>query len=224
MNPFPEVLLQVGPVGITDTVVTSLILSLALVLCLRILRVHRASRLALEIVYDSLEGSIMGMAKVDVRPLVPLVLTQWIFIGCANLGGLVPGVKSPTRDLSLAVSLALISFVAGHVYALRQGGLGYLRQYVEPIPWLLPFNLLGEVTRTVALALRLFGNMLSGTLVGAIVVYIAGLLVPVPLLLLSALTAVVQAYIFGILTLVFAVSSLEVATRPRPPQPKRNET
>ena len=93
----------------------------------------------------------------------------------------------------------------------------FLLKYLEPNPLLLPFNIIGEASRTVALALRLFGNMLSGTLVGAIFVYLAGLLIPVPLMLLSALTAVVQAYIFGVLTLVFAASSLETAGRSASP-------
>ncbi len=114
--------------------------------------------------------------------------------------------------------MAAIAFVAGHVHAYRKRGLSYLRQYISPNPLLLPLNILGEATRTLALALRLFGNMLSGTLVGAIVVALAGLLVPVPLMLLSVLTAVVQAYIFGVLTLVFAASSLETAERSRNPK------
>lgn len=215
MSPFPDTLWQVGPLAITDTVANTLLLSVALVIGLRLALAYRRSRAVLEVLYETLDGAIRNMASVDVRPLVPLVLTQWIFIGFANLMGLVPGLSSPTRDLALTISLALISLVAGHVYAIRQSGLSYLKQYLEPSPFLLPFNVLGEITRTVALALRLFGNMLSGTLVGAIIVYIAGFLVPVPLLLLSTLTAVVQAYIFGVLTLVFAVSSLEVAERPR---------
>ena len=86
---------------------------------------------------------------------------------------------------------------------------------MEPTPLLLPLNVIGELSRTFALALRLFGNMLSGTLVSAIVLYVAGLLVPVPLMLLSVLTSVVQAYIFGVLTLVFAASSLQSASTPK---------
>jgi F-type H+-transporting ATPase subunit a len=215
MTPFPQTLWEIGPFALTDTVATALGLSVALIVGLRVAMGFPSSRAVLEVVYDALEAAITEMASVDVRPLVPLILTQWVFIGFANLVGLVPGLSSPTRDLGLTASLALISFVGGHVYAIRESGWTYLRQYLEPSPFLLPFNVLGELTRTIALALRLFGNMLSGTLVGAILVYIAGFLVPVPLLLLSALTAVVQAYIFGVLTLVFAVSSLEVAGRRR---------
>jgi F-type H+-transporting ATPase subunit a len=124
-----------------------------------------------------------------------------------------PGVASPTRDLSLTAALALVSFSSGHIHAIRVHGVSYLRHYIEPSPFLLPFNVIGEIGRTIALALRLFGNMLSGHLVIAIVLYLAGLLLPVPLMLLGVLTGLVQAYIFGVLTLVFAASSLREAER-----------
>ena len=113
----------------------------------------------------------------------------------------------------MTVSLALIAFLAGHVYAYRAQGIRYLKHYLEPSRLLLPFNIIGELSRTVALALRLFGNMLSGHLIGAILVFLVGLPIPVPLLLLSVLTSVVQAYIFGVLTLVFTASSMQVAAR-----------
>ncbi len=128
--------------------------------------------------------------------------------GRRGLGG-APGVVA-----LVAAALAAVSFSAGHIHALRTRGLAYLKQYIEPSPFLLPFNIIGEVSRTIALALRLFGNMLSGHLIVAIIVYVAGLLLPVPLMLLGVLTGLVQAYIFGVLTLVFAASSVrEVSTR-----------
>ncbi len=216
MNPFPTVLFRFGQLTITDSLLVSFLLSLLLVIGLRVALAFPKSRLLLEIGYDALEESILKMTTADVRPLVPLVLTQWIFIGAANLIGIVPGVASPTRDLSLAAALALISFLAGHVYAFKMRGFSYFKQYIEPSPFLLPFNIIGELSRTIAMALRLFGNMLSGTLIGAIVVYLAGLLLPIPLMILSLLTGVVQAYIFGVLTLVFAASSIQTATRGRP--------
>ncbi|MCC6903389.1 MAG: F0F1 ATP synthase subunit A [Polyangiaceae bacterium] len=214
MTLFPSELFRIGPLSVTDTMLVSLVVSVLLVAVGRLALRSPRARSALEIVYAALESSITSMTVSNVRPLVPLVLTQWLFIGVANLAGLLPGIASPTRDLSIAAALAMVSFVAGHVHAARTRGIAYLRQYIEPSPFLLPFNVIGELSRTVALALRLFGNMLSGTLIGAILVYIAGLLVPVPLMLLGALTAVVQAYIFGVLTLVFAASSVENAMRP----------
>jgi F-type H+-transporting ATPase subunit a len=212
---FPHEVLRWGPLVLTDTVIASAGLSFFLVsasfVCLRI----AAAREVLEVIYEFLEGAIERMVSVDARSLVPLVLTQWLFIVSANLVGLLPGLSSPTRDLSLAAALAAIAWLASHVFALRIEGWGYLRHYAQPNVLLLPFNLIGEVSRTIALALRLFGNMLSATLIGAVVLYLAGLLIPVPLMLLSVLTSVVQAYIFGVLTLVFSASALQVATTHR---------
>jgi F-type H+-transporting ATPase subunit a len=217
VKPFPDEILRIGTFVVTDVELASLLISVLLVVGLRLGMAFRSSREVLEVVYELLDGAVRHMTTADVRALVPLVLTQWAFIGVANLAGLLPGISSPTRDLSLAAALAAISFLAGHVLAFRALGVRYLKHYLEPNPLLLPFNIIGEASRTVALALRLFGNMLSGTLVGAIFVYLAGLLIPVPLMLLSALTAVVQAYIFGVLTLVFAASSLETAGRSASP-------
>jgi F-type H+-transporting ATPase subunit a len=206
---FPQELFRVGPIVFTDTLVVSLVVSLVLVSGGALAVRHPGTRERLSVVYEFLESWIRDMSTADAGKLVPLVLTIWLFLLPANLVGLVPGVGSPTRDLSLTAALAMVAFLGGHVIAFQAHRFSYLKQYLEPNPLLLPFNVMGEVTRTVALALRLFGNELSGHLIIAIVVYLAGLLIPVPLMLLSVLTGVVQAYIFGVLTLVFAASSLE---------------
>lgn len=208
MNPFPVVLFHLGPLAITDSVLVVFVLSALLVVGGMIaLRFSRA-RFALELAYDLADRTIRQTTEVDASGLAPLVVTLWLFLGVANLVSLVPGVSSPTRDLSLTVALAVIAFSAGHVNAIRKQGLSYLKHYLEPSPFLLPFNVIGEIARTIALALRLFGNMLSGHLVVAILLYLVGLFVPIPLMLLGVLTGLVQAYIFGVLTLVFAASSI----------------
>lgn len=216
MKEFPSPLLRLGPLVLTDVVVASLALSLVLVGLLRLAMAFERGRRTLEIIYGVLEAAVHETTGTRGTFLVPLVLTQWLFIGAANLLGLVPGLLSPTRDLSLAVALAAVAFLAGHVHAAKARGLAYLAHYVEPNPLLLPFNVIGELSRTLAMALRLFGNMLSATLIGAIVVSLAGLLLPVPLMLLGVLTAIVQAYIFGMLTLAFAASSVEEVERHEP--------
>ncbi len=206
--PFPETWFSVFGVPVTDTMVVSLALSVVLVVLAAVaLRIERWRSL-LEMVYEALTRSIQNTVSVDVEALVPLILTLWLFIGVANLVGLIPGLKSPTGDLSLAAALATVAFFAGHIYAFRKEGWSYLKHYLEPTPWLLPLNIVSELSRTLALALRLFGNALSGNLIAAIAVYLAGLLLPIPLMALSLLTGLVQAYIFGILTLVFAASSV----------------
>lgn len=226
-DPFPRTLFHLMGFQVTETVVESLGVTLALLLLAVLARRSERFRGVLELVYESLEQSIADTVSVDVRPLVPLVLSLWLFIGAANLVGLVPGLRSPTGDLSMTAALAVVAFLAGHLYAFQQEGFGYLRHYLEPSPWLLPLNVVGELSRTLALALRLFGNALSGNLIAAIAVYLAGLLLPVPLMVLSLLTGLVQAYIFGVLTLVFAASSVAVrspAPGPPSPHPKTRES
>ena len=216
----PQIWLQVGPLGITDTVFVSAALTLFLLVGGRLAVRVAWARETLEVIYEMVESMLQEMVTVDVKPLVPLILTQWVFILAANLVGLLPIVSSPTRDLSLTAALAIVAFGAAHVYGYHAHGMAYLRTYVQPNPIMLPFNIIGELSRTLALALRLFGNMVSGEIIGGIVVSLAGLLVPVPLMLLDVLTSVVQAYIFGMLTLVFTASAMQVVVADKPVEPQ----
>lgn len=157
-----------------------------------------------------------AVAEVVPAPAVPRVLpfiaTLWLFILAANLLGLVPGLSSPTRDLSVTAALAVLVFLAVHVYGIRAAGWRrYLRHYLQPSPILLPFHLISELTRTLALAVRLFGNMMSLEMAALLVLLVAGFLVPVPLLLLHMIEALVQAYIFGMLALIYIGGALEAA-------------
>lgn len=159
------------------------------------------------------------VAPQHVARVLPFIATLWLFILMANLLGLVPGLSSPTRDLSVTSALAVIVFVAVHVYGIRAAGLGpYLKHYLSPSPILLPFHLISEVTRTLALAIRLFGNMMSLEMAAMLVLLVAGLLIPIPLLLLHVVEALVQGYIFGMLALIYIGSALEVSeSRTVPP-------
>ena len=205
----PPVLFQVGPVEITATVVYTLVASAAVVgfalLARWGLRKGPAGwAVAAEFVVEHLEGVMRDMFGRDARPFVPLVVTLALFIGVANLLGLFPGLKSPTADFSTTAALAVVVFLAVPVYGIREKGLkGYLKHYLEPTPFLLPLEIVSELSRTVALAVRLFGNIVSEELIIAVLLAIAGLLVPVPIMMLAVLTGVVQAYIFAVLTAVY---------------------
>ncbi|MEZ4448862.1 MAG: F0F1 ATP synthase subunit A [Nannocystaceae bacterium] len=165
-----------------------------------------------------IDDTIREMVEEDPAPYVPLIGTLMVFVGVSNLLSLVPIVRPPTADLATALALALVVFAAVPAFGIRRHGLlGYLRSYVQPHPLLLPFNLIGELTRTISLAIRLFGNIMSGQLIGAIILVIAGALVPVPLMILGALTGLVQAYIFGVLAAVYIAAAIQVDTRNRPP-------
>lgn len=206
---FPELIVRLGPVEVTSTVAYSLVVSVVLIIFAVVVRIslqksHSAWPVAAEFLVEHLEGIMRDMFECDPRPYTPLVVTLALFIGVANLLGLAPGMVSPTADFSTTAALAVVVFLAVPFYGIRAKGLrGYLKHYLEPTPLLLPLEIITELSRTLALAVRLFGNVVSEELVIAVLLMIAGLLVPVPIMLLAVLTGVVQAYIFAVLTIVY---------------------
>ncbi len=201
-----------------SVLVSVLIVALALWFRHRMTRAGPRPAALLEAIYTLMHDAVAEVVPAeDVQGVLPFVGTLWLFIVFSNLLGLVPGLSSPTRDLSVTSALAIIVFVAVHVYGVRAAGwVAYLKHYLSPNPILLPFHLISEVTRTVALAVRLFGNMMSLQMAALLILLVAGLLVPVPLLLLHVIEALVQAYIFGMLALIYIGSSLEISHKHRP--------
>ncbi|CAG2155339.1 F0F1 ATP synthase subunit A [Cupriavidus numazuensis] len=200
--------------------VSACLVALALALRHAITRDDEGLPLAGEMAYQLMHDAVEEVVGANyVERVLPFVGTLWLFILLANLLGLVPGLLSPTRDLSVTSALAVIVFAAVHVFGIRASGWkAYLRHYLAPTPMLLPFHLISEFTRTIALAIRLFGNMMSLEMAAMLVLLVAGLLVPVPLLLLHVVEALVQAYIFGMLALIYIGSALE-AGQPGPLAP-----
>lgn len=211
----PTSTLTLGPLALSSSVLTSWLVSLLLAIgaavCVR-RRPRRGSRTqaALEAVLVVLEDAVASMLPEHVSLVFPFVATLWLFIGAANLIGLVPGLSSPTSDLSVTAALAFLVFLSVHWFGIRIDGVkAYLKHYVTPSPLLLPFHVISEISRTLAMAIRLFGNMMSLEMAAALVLLVAGLLVPVPLLLLHVVEAVIQAYLFGMLALVYIAGALE---------------
>lgn len=210
-----NILFHLGPLAISDTVVTSW----GITLCFAVVSILLSRRLSLEPSrwQSALEGIVLTMetAIAEVVPkqarlILPFVGTLWLFILVANLTGLIPGLHAPTRDLSATAALAALVFFSTHWFGIRERGLkNYLRHYAEPSIILMPFTIISELTRTLALAIRLFGNMMSLEMAALLVLLIAGFLVPVPLLMLHVVEALVQAYIFGMLALIYIGGALE---------------
>ena len=221
LTPDDSIAFAIGGLAVNWTIVnTWLIMALLTVGSVLITRNLRPDvrpgrwRTALEVIVGLIESQIAEVSHRPDRRLIYFTGTLFLFIVTSNLLTVVPGFDPPTASLSTTAALALSVLVAVPIFGIASRGVGgYLKTYLEPSPIMLPFNIIGELSRTVALALRLFGNMLSGSLIGAIIVYLAGFLLPVPLMILSVLTSLVQAYIFGVLTLVFAVSSVETVAR-----------
>lgn len=209
------VVFHLGPLAITATVITTW----GIMLLLGILSWLATRRLSLdpgplqtlvEGIVSAIDNGIRSMLPQRSQLLLPFIGTLWIYVVVANLTGLIPGLSSPTASLSVTAGLALLVFLSVHWYGIRsEGFVGYFRHYLRPSPILLPFHLISEVSRTVALAVRLFGNVMSLELAALLVLLVAGLLVPVPLLMLHVIEAVVQAYIFGMLALVYISGAMQ---------------
>lgn len=211
----PTILLHFGPLVLTSTVVITWLLMALLVgvswLVTRRLKLEPGRwQSVLEGAVLAMQDAIEAVAPGRARMLLPYIGSLWLYLGLANLTGLVPGLHSPTAQLSVTSGLALLVFLATHWYGIRAVGLlPYLRHYVQPNPILLPFHVISELSRTVALAVRLFGNIMSLEMAALLVLLVAGLLVPVPILMLHVIEALVQAYIFGVLALVYIAGGLE---------------
>jgi F-type H+-transporting ATPase subunit a len=209
------VALQLGPVAITTTVLTTWVLMFALALfawfgTARLRLQPGPLQTALEGIVSVIENAVAAVAPQQAQQLTPFIGSLWIFLVIANLSGLIPGVQSPTGDLSATAGLALLVFLSVHWFGIRAQGLGnYLRHYLSPSPVLLPFHLISEVTRTIALAVRLFGNIMSLEMTALLILLVAGFLAPVPILMLHIVEALVQAYIFGMLALIYVAGGLQ---------------
>jgi len=203
------VLFHIGPLGITRPAVTTwgIMLALTLVCWLVTRRLQKqpgARQAVLELIVTGIEQQIREIIRKDARPYLPLLGTLFIFLATANLSGLLPGVEAPTGKLETPAALALIVFLSVHYYGARARGFrGYLASFAEPKLIMLPLNILSEITRTLSLMLRLFGNIMSGEFVIALVLALAGLFVPIPLMALEILVGLVQAYIVTVLAAVF---------------------
>lgn len=148
---------------------------------------------------------------------LPFIGTLFLFIATANVLMIVPGIEPPTVSLSTTAALAACVFVAVPVYGIaRKGFRGYLQNYIKPTPLMLPFNIIGELSRTLALAIRLFGNMMSGSLVVAILLSLSPLFFPVLMQAFGLLIGIIQAYVFAILALVYVASATRVRSREEP--------
>jgi len=163
---------------------------------------------ALEILITGIDAQIKEVGLPLPRRYLPFIGTLFLFIATANLQTILPFYEPPTGSLSTTTALALTVFVAVPVFGIRKRGLRhYLRSYREPTLLMLPFNLISELSRTLALAIRLFGNMMSGTLIIAILLTITPFIFPVAMSVLGLLTGMIQAYIFCVLATVYIAAA-----------------
>ena len=211
----PIVLFHLGPLPVSETVITTWAL-MALLLVISWLSTRQLKldpgpwQVALEGVVGAIQDAIEAVLPEYSPRILPFVASLWIFVVVANLIGVIPGLHSPTADLSTTAALAVLVFLSVHWYGIRIHSLkSYVGHYLQPNPILLPFHIVSEISRTVALAVRLFGNIFSLEMAALLVLLVAGFLVPVPVLILHIIEALVQAYIFGMLALIYIAGGIQ---------------
>jgi len=208
------VLFHLGPVPITRPVVTTWIimavLTLASALATRRLRLSPGRlQTVLELIVAAFERQIRDTMRVPPKRYLPLIATLFLFILAANWSSIVPGVEPPTAHVETDAALGGVVFFSVIAFGIwAKGPLGYLKNFAEPTIFMAPLNFAEAFTRVFSMIVRLFGNIMSGVFVIGVVLSLAGLLVPIPLMALDLVTGAIQAYIFTVLAMVFIGSAV----------------
>lgn len=173
-------------------------------------------RTSLELIVKTIQGQIEEISLKSARHVLYFSGTLFLFIAVSNLLTVVPGFKPPTSSLSTTMALALSVLLAVPLFGISSNGVGhYLKTFIQPSIVMLPFNIIGEFSKGISLAVRLYGNVMSGGVIVAILLSIAPFFFPVLMDMLGLLTGLIQAYIFAILATVYISSATEESTKPQ---------
>ena len=215
-------LFHIGPAPVTAAVVVTWAIIVILVggsavLTRRLKLDPSRTQSVCELIVETVDSQIRETMQLEPGPYRAFIGTLFAFIFVANWSSLIPGVQPPTAHLETDAALAIVVFAAIIWFGIKAGGFGgYLKTFATPSIVMVPLNIIESITRTFSLFVRLFGNVMSGVFVIGIVLSLAGLLVPIPLMALDLLIGAVQAYIFAILAMVFIASGIaEPKTRKR---------
>jgi F-type H+-transporting ATPase subunit a len=216
LSPDDSILWQYGFLKLNATIVFTWALMLLLVIGAKIISGRLSTGLKrsrwqnlLEVAVTTIEKQIEEVGLINPRRYLGFLGTLFLFVSIASLCTIVPGYKPPTSSLSTTAALAICVFVAVPLFGIEdQGVIGYCKSYMEPTFIMLPFNIIGEISRTLALAVRLFGNMMSGEMIVGILLTITPYLFPIIMTVLGLLTGMVQAYIFSILATVYIAAAM----------------
>lgn len=203
------ILFYLAGIPVRDTVVYTWITMGVIVGIVLILKMFKPN--LLEMILEAVISVVDDAMDVDeLHPYIPLLGSLLIFVMTANLISILPGMKSPTSDLNTTVALALVVVFSVHIYGMiKKGVWKYLKEFASPI-FMLPIELIGQLSRTLSLSLRLFGNVLSGDLIVAIVFSIIPMVVPIAMTVLSMVTSILQAYVLTTLAALFISSAVEI--------------
>ncbi|WP_435010698.1 F0F1 ATP synthase subunit A [Tundrisphaera lichenicola] len=218
LSPDQLIFWRSGIFQLNSTIVTTWVLMILMVLGAKLITRNLATegRITrwqgfLEIVVTSIRTQIREIGLQNSEKYLPFIGTLFLFIAVSNLCTILPWYEPPTSSLSTTSALAVCVFIAVPLFGIEGQGIGeYLKSYLKPTFIMLPFNIISELSRTLALAIRLFGNMMSGSLIIAILLTIAPIVFPILMTLLGLLTGMVQAYIFSILAAVYIAAATQV--------------
>lgn len=224
LSPDQTVFWQNGFITINLTIVTTWAIMLLFVIAAKLITrklktgIHISRwQCVVEMIVTTINKQINEVGLNNPEKYIGFIGTLFLFIGISNLFIILPGYEPPTASLSTTTALAISVFLAVPFFGIREEGIGgYLKTYLKPTWIMLPFNLIGEVTRTLALAVRLFGNVMSGGLIVAILLSISPFIFPVIMNVLGLLTGMVQAYIFSILATVYIAGAIKSKTSKQP--------
>lgn len=220
ISPDTFVLFRWGPIVLNATIIYTWAVMALMVLGSKLLtrglttetRFSRWQNL-MEVLVTGIREQIREISGQDPGEYLSFVGTLFLFVAVCNLLSIVPGYEAPTGSLSTTAALAACVFVAVPIYGIAHRGLSYFAQYIKPSVFMLPFNIMGELSRTLALAVRLFGNVMSGTMIVGILLGVTPLLFPIVMQALGLLTGLIQAYIFAILAMVYIAAATRVQQR-----------
>lgn len=206
----PQVILTIFGLPITDTVISTWVIMVILIFFAWFIRKFRPE--IAEIIIEAISGIIGSVMPDDAKVIkfLSILGTLAMFLILANIFSIFPLMVAPTANINTTIALAVVVFFAVHVYGIYEKGFwGYIKDVASPV-FILPLEIVSQVSRTISLSIRLFGNILSTDLIVAIIFSLIPFIIPLPLAALSILTGVLQAYIFTVLASLYIASAVEV--------------
>jgi F-type H+-transporting ATPase subunit a len=214
-SPDQYILWDNGTIHLTATVaftwiVMAILIIMAIIIRMKISTGKKFSGLqnCLEVIVGAINDQVRDVLGADFKNKMPFIATLFLFILVSNVLGVIPGFIAPTSSLTTTACLAGFVFLSVPYYTIQKHGFfGYLKHFVQPVPIMLPLNIISEFSGSLALAVRLYGNIMSGTVIGIVLLGIVPFFFPVLMQLLGLITGVIQAYIFSMLALIYIVSA-----------------
>lgn len=214
ITPDQNVFMKFGFFTLSETILTTWVVILLIFLLLQWSMKHKRACSFIEIIVLKISDQLEDIGLVPAKKYIGLLGSLFLFISFSAFCSIIPGYTPPTSALSTTVALATVVFISVLYFGISDRGIkGYFKAYLEPNPFMMPITVISEISRTIALAVRLFGNMMSGTMVVAILLAVMPFFVPVIMTLFGLVIGFIQAYIFTVLAAVYIAAGIQVRNR-----------